>query len=91
VLIEAGASGLASIVSGHPGCSAVIDHGVTGVVLPTDSSLAELATAIDELASDPTRAAAMGAAARDRISTSFALDTVLTRLLEWRAVGAVRS
>ncbi len=91
VLIEAGASGLPSIVSGHPGCSAVIEHGVTGIVLPTDSSLAELATAVEALASDPPRAAAMGAAARDRISTSFSLDTVLTRLLEWQAVGAVRA
>lgn len=91
VLIEAGASGLPCIVSGHPGCSAVIEHGVTGIVLPTDFSLVELATAVEALASDPPRAAAMGAAARGRISTSFSLDTVLTRLLEWQPVGAVRA
>ena len=90
VLIEAGASGLPSIVSGHPGCSAVIEHGVTGIVLPTGSSDAELATAVEELASAPLRSRAMGAAAHRRISTLFSLDAVLTRLLSWNAVGAVR-
>lgn len=91
VLIEAGASGLPSVVSGHPGCSAVIEDGVTGIVLGTEPSVAELATAVEALASDPAKAAAMGAAARNRISTTFSLDTAFTRLLEWKAVGAVRS
>jgi glycosyltransferase involved in cell wall biosynthesis len=91
VLIEAGASGIPSVVSGHPGCSAVIDHGVTGIVLGTDPSVAEVATAIEALASDADTARAMGAAAHSRISTTFSLEAVLTRLLEWKAVGAVRS
>ena len=54
-------------------------------------SVAELATAVEALASDAAKAGAMGAAARNRISTTFSLDAVLTRLLEWEAVGAVRS
>jgi glycosyltransferase involved in cell wall biosynthesis len=91
VLIEAGASGLPSVVSGHPGCSAVIEHGVSGIVLGTEPSVAEIATIVEALASDPSKARAMGAAARTRISTTFSLDAVLTRLLEWKAVGAVRS
>ncbi|KAA0079110.1 glycosyltransferase [Mycolicibacterium sp. P9-64] len=91
VLIEAGACGLPSVVSGHPGCSAVIEHGVTGIVLGAEPTVAELATAVDELASDAAKAGAMGAAARERVATTFLLDTVLTRLLEWNAVGAVRS
>lgn len=90
VLIEAGASGLPSVVSGHPGCSAVIEHGVTGVVLCAEPTVAELANAVDELASDAARADAMGTAARERIATCFSLQTVLTRLLEWKAVGVVR-
>lgn len=90
VLIEAGAAALPSIVSGHPGCSAVVEHDVTGIVLGTEPSVAELATAVEELASDPSRSRAMGAAARLHILTMFSLDTVLTRLLEWQAVGAVR-
>jgi glycosyltransferase involved in cell wall biosynthesis len=90
VLIEAGASGLPSVVSGHPGCSTVIEHGVTGIVLGTEPSVAEIATAVEELASKPSKSRAMGAAARERISITFSLDTVLTRLLEWKAVGGVR-
>jgi hypothetical protein len=91
VLIEAGASGLPAIVSGHPGCLAVIEHGVTGIVLGTEPSVAEIATAVEELASNPSKGRAMGAAARKRISTTLSLDAVLTRLLEWQAVGAVHS
>ena len=91
VLIEAGASGLPAVVSGHPGCVAVIEHGVTGIVLGTEPSVAELATAVEALASDASKGGAMGAAARERISTTFSLDTVLTGLLDWKAVGAVRS
>ena len=66
-------------------------HGVTGIVLGTEPSVAELATAVEALASDASVAGAMGVAARERISTTFSLDAVLTRLLEWKAVGAVRS
>jgi glycosyltransferase involved in cell wall biosynthesis len=91
VLIEAGASGVPAVVSGHPGCAAVIEHGVTGVVLEPEPTVPELANAIEALASDAFTSGAMGVAARDRISTLFSLDTVLTRLLEWNAVGAVRS
>jgi glycosyltransferase involved in cell wall biosynthesis len=91
VLIEAGASGLPAVVSGHPGCSAVIEHGVTGVVLAPEPTVPELATAIEELASDASASCAMGVAARDHISALFSLESVLTRLLEWNAVGAVRS
>jgi glycosyltransferase involved in cell wall biosynthesis len=91
VLIEAGASGMPSVVSGHPGCAAVIEHGVTGIVLGSEPSVAEIATAVQALASDPSTSRAMGEAARKRISTTFSLDAVLARLLEWKAVGAVRS
>jgi glycosyltransferase involved in cell wall biosynthesis len=91
VLIEAGASALPSIVSDLPGCTAVVEDGVTGIVLGSDLSVSELATAIEELASEADTARAMGAAARERISTTFSLDAVLTRLLEWQPVGAVHS
>jgi glycosyltransferase involved in cell wall biosynthesis len=91
VLIEAGASGIPSVVSGHPGCAAVVEDGVTGIVLGTTPTVAEIATAVEALASDPSTSCAMGAAAREHVSTSFSLDAVLTRLLQWNAVGAVRS
>jgi glycosyltransferase involved in cell wall biosynthesis len=79
------------VVSGHPGCAVVVEHGVTGIVLGAEPAVAELATAVEGLASDAAKAGAMGAAARNRISTTFSLDTALTRLLEWNAVGAARS
>lgn len=91
VLIEAGASGLPSVVSGHPGCAAVVAQGITGIVLGSEPSEAEIADAIDALASDPSRSQTMGLAAREHIAAAFSLDTVLTRLLDWVAVGAVRS
>jgi glycosyltransferase involved in cell wall biosynthesis len=91
VLIEAGASGLPSVVSGHPGCAAVIQHAITGLVLGATPSVAELACAVEALASDASTARTMGANARNRIATAFSLNSVLTRLLEWEAVGAVRT
>jgi len=91
VLIEAGAAGLPAVVSGHPGCSAVIEQGVTGIVLEPEPTVPELAMAIEALASDAFASRAMGAAAHDRISALFSLESVLSRLLEWKAVGAVRS
>jgi len=91
VLIEAGAAGVPAVVSGHPGCAAVIENGVTGIVLEHEPTVPELAMAVEALASDASGSRAMGVAARDRISALFSLDTVLTRLLDWDAVGAVRS
>jgi glycosyltransferase involved in cell wall biosynthesis len=39
ILIEAAATGLASIVSNHPGCREVVEDGVTGRILPATSDL----------------------------------------------------
>lgn len=88
VLIEAGASGLPAVVSGTPGCTAVIKDGVTGIVLSPVPSAGELAAAIEALASDPGRAATMGAAARERIRDNFSVEAVLTALLEWTKPAA---
>ncbi len=90
VLIEAGASGIPAVVSGHPGCAAVIEHGVTGIVLGIEPSVAEIVNAVDAMASDPYTSRAMGIAASQHISRTFSLNAVLTRLLEWKAVGGVR-
>lgn len=91
VLIEAGASGVPSIVSGHPGCRAVVKNGVTGVVLGGQPTVEELSASVEALASDATVARAMGDAARQHVSSVFSLEAVLKRLLEWEAVEAVRS
>jgi glycosyltransferase involved in cell wall biosynthesis len=39
ILIEASATGLASIVSGHPGCREVVENGVTGQILTATSDI----------------------------------------------------
>jgi glycosyltransferase involved in cell wall biosynthesis len=39
ILIEAAATGLASIVSRHPGCREVVEDGVTGKVLSATSDI----------------------------------------------------
>ena len=49
ILIEAAATGLASIVSGHPGCREVVEDGITGRVLSGTSDIEmsrELSSAI---------------------------------------------
>ena len=89
VLIEAGASGIPAIVSGHPGCAAVVQDGISGIVLSDHPSADEVAAAIETLASNPPLAKAMGDAARERISAAFSLEAVITQLLEWQAVGAI--
>lgn len=88
VLIEAGASGLPSVVSGQTGCRAVVEHGITGVVLGPEPSVSELADAVERLASDATMASAMGSAARSRVAATYSLDAILPQLLNWEPVGA---
>lgn len=87
VLIEAGALGLPAVVTSHPGCLEVVDRDVTGVVLH-EPSVDELATAIEELALDPEKCAAMGSAARKKIAATFSLQAVVANLLEWEPVKA---
>lgn len=91
VLIEAGASGLPSVVSGHPGCTAIVADAVTGTVLTAEPSTESIVAAIDAIASDPDKARAMGWAAHQRISQKFSLEAVLTRLFEWTPLGMSRS
>ncbi len=90
VLIEAGAAGLPAIVSAHPGCMAVVEAGVTGIVLSSEPLADELASAIEALASDPGKARSLGSAASERVLTLFSLEAVLTQLLEWNSICAVR-
>ena len=90
VLIEAGAAGVPSIASSQSGCAAVIDHGVTGLLLGLEPSAQDIAAAVESLASNPSVANAMGLAAREKVTKNFSLEGVLTRLLEWAPLGAVR-
>jgi starch synthase len=97
VNLEAAACGTAVVASAVGGIPEVVDDGRTGLLVPYDPADAAsfetgLATRIAELLADPARAAAMGAAGRERVLSEFgwaaiAQDTVglYNAVLEGRA------
>jgi glycosyltransferase involved in cell wall biosynthesis len=89
--MEAAASGLPIIATNIRGCRQVVDHGVTGLLVPVRSAEG-LHQALGELLADPARRAEMSAAAAQRAVVEFdqqrQIDTTLAtydRLLH--AVG----
>ncbi|HKY64734.1 MAG TPA: glycosyltransferase family 4 protein, partial [Acidimicrobiales bacterium] len=68
--MEAAASGLPVIASDVRGCRQVVDHEVTGLLVPVRDAPA-LAAAVTALGDDPDRRAAMGAAAVRRAASHF--------------------
>lgn len=78
VLIEAGMAGLAVVATDVPGAREVIEHGVTGFVVPVDDSRA-LVEAVGRLADDPNLCSAMGAAGRRRCAATFSLAASAAR------------
>ena len=76
VNLEAAACGTAVVASAVGGIPEVVDDGRTGLLVPYDpadpaSFEAGLAARIAELLADPARAAAMGAAGRERVLSEF--------------------
>lgn len=77
-LLEAMAAGLAVVVTdASPGPLEVVEHGVSGLVVPSDDPEA-LAAALERLAGDPDLRSRLGAAARDTL-----------RQLDWPVVGPI--
>jgi glycosyltransferase involved in cell wall biosynthesis len=76
VLIEAGLAARPCVATAVGGVGAVVDDGVTGVLVPPgdDRALADALGAL--LAAGPTRLAEMGAAARSRCLTHFEMAVV---------------
>ncbi|WP_458317379.1 glycosyltransferase family 4 protein [Mycolicibacterium brisbanense] len=70
VALEAMASGRPVVMTGNPGVSDYVEHGVTGLLVPANDVDA-FAAAIDELLADPQRCAEMGAAAAIRVRDRF--------------------
>jgi glycosyltransferase involved in cell wall biosynthesis len=68
--MEAAASGVPVVATDIRGCRQVVDHGVTGLLVPVHDPGA-LASAIGELAGDAARRAAMGRAARAKAEAEF--------------------
>jgi glycosyltransferase involved in cell wall biosynthesis len=71
VALEAMERGRAVVASAVGGLPEIVEDGRTGLLVPTADAGA-LAAAIVELASDPARTAAMGAAGRERAVAAFA-------------------
>lgn len=75
VLIEAGLCGLASVTTEVGAIREVIDHGATGLIVPSGDAQA-LASALAALMSDPSLRSAMGAAAAERCSSRFTISHI---------------
>jgi len=74
VVNEAMACGIPAIVSDQVGCGPdLVSEGVTGAVFPM-GNIDALAQRLIELAGDPARLRAMGAAARQRVLTQYSVE-----------------
>jgi starch synthase len=87
VNLEAMACGTAVVASAVGGIPEVVVDGTTGLLVPYDEAdpagfEAGLAQAMAALLADPSRAAAMGAAGRDRALAEFGWDAIARRTLE---------
>ncbi len=69
-VFEAGVMGIPSIVAMKDKVEDVVQHGVTGLIVPERNPV-ELAAAIQRLADDPSLRVRMGAAARERYVRQF--------------------
>jgi glycosyltransferase involved in cell wall biosynthesis len=72
IVVEAMAAGLPAIGVRGGGVGEIIEHGETGL-LAEPNNAADLAAAIEQLAKDPARRSAMGAAGRRRAERQFSL------------------
>jgi phosphatidyl-myo-inositol dimannoside synthase len=79
--LEASASGVAVIAGRSGGAPETVQHNKTGLVVD-GRSVNEIADAVTEMLADPDRAAAMGAAGRDWVTSQWRWDALAARLSE---------
>ncbi len=87
VNLEAAACGTAVVASAVGGIPEVVADGVTGLLVPYDQAdpvafEQGLAERIAELALDPDRARAMGAAGRERVLSEFGWPAIAQQTVE---------
>ena len=80
-LLEAAATGLPLIGTDVPGCREVVDHTVTGFLVPP-RDLSALVDAMTKLATDPQLRMKMGAAARESAVQNFDATIAIERTLD---------
>ena len=80
-LIEAAACGKAIVTTDVPGCRDVVEHGVSGLVVPVRDGKA-LAEAVATLADNRAIRQEMGQAARRRALAEFDKDIIVRRTIE---------
>ncbi|MBB3676357.1 glycogen synthase [Modestobacter versicolor] len=97
VNLEAAACGTAVVASAVGGIPEVVDDGRTGLLVPYDADrpaefAAGLAARMSELLADPARAAAMGAAGRERVLAEFGWPAIAQQTVQtYETVLAARS
>jgi phosphatidylinositol alpha-1,6-mannosyltransferase len=81
VFLEASATGVPVIAGLSGGAPETVQHNKTGLVID-GRSVDEVAEAVSELLTDRDRAAAMGAAGRDWVTSQWRWDTLAARLAD---------
>lgn len=79
-LLEAMACGVPVICTDVASLPEIVEHGVTGLVVPPNDPLA-LGDAIRWMIANPAEATSMGSRGRDRVLTRFSWDAVVQRCL----------
>jgi phosphatidyl-myo-inositol dimannoside synthase len=79
VFVEASAAGVPVIAGSSGGAPETVRHNKTGIVVD-GRSVQQIADAVSELLGDPDRAAAMGAAGREWVTTQWRWDDLAGRL-----------
>ncbi|BCA54204.1 glycosyl transferase family 1 [Nitrospira sp. KM1] len=80
ILLEASASGKAVIAADVPGIRQIVEHGVTGFLVPPRDPAA-LAAAIESLLGDPSLRVSMGLAGREAVIRNFSVEKAAGAML----------
>jgi glycosyltransferase involved in cell wall biosynthesis len=81
VLIEAAACGLPAVTTDVPGCRDVVEHELTGLLVPVRDGGVAIAAAVERLLADPELCATMGRRGRERVLATFALTRIIEQTL----------